>query len=296
MKITITFILFFALIACSKNNKLQSQEIKPDNVYHFLSTVELPDKLDFCGEKFPLNEPEVRERAERELLLLLQQPGQLILYFKRSGRYFPMYEKYLKQENVPDDLKYLSVAESALYMSRSTAGAMGLWQFMPETAKTMGLEVNDYVDERRHPEKSTLAAIKYLKQGYSVHKSWILTAAGYNMGHSGVSDNTSFQNSNDYFELFLNEETSRYLFRIAIIKEIMTHPAKYNFVIDEVEKYEPYKYYYVNMDTAISDLSAWAKANGTTYKEVKLLNPWILKRNLPNPGKGKFYEIALPKK
>lgn len=296
MKLLFIFLAFFMFVGCNNDTKLNSQVLKTENINHFLSTVELPETLEFCGEKYPLDEPDVRERAERELLLLLQQPGQVILYFKRSGRYFQMFEKYLKEANVPDDLKYLSVAESALYMSRSSAGAMGLWQFMPETAKQMGLIVNDFVDERRHPEKSTKAAIKYLRQGYSEHKSWLLTAAGYNMGFAGVANNTSFQNSKDYFELFLNEETSRYLFRIAIIKEIMDHPEKYNFISTEIEKYDPYKHYTVNVDSEINDLSAWARANGTTYKEIKILNPWILKRNLPRPGKGQYYEIALPKK
>lgn len=296
MKVLILAITLIIFAGCSNENKLNSQVVKTENINHFLSVVELPENLEFCGEKYPLDDTEVRERAERELLLLLQQPGQVILYFKRAGRYFPLFEKYLKEANLPDDLKYLSVAESALYMSRSSAGAMGLWQFMPETAKQMGLTVNDFIDERRHTEKSTKAAIKFLKQGYSEHKSWLLTAAGYNMGHAGVANNVSFQNSNDYFELFLNEETSRYLFRIAIIKEIMSNPEKYNFILSEVEKYEPYKYYTVNVDSEISDLSAWARANGSNYKEVKLLNPWILKRNLPKPSKGNYYEIALPKK
>jgi len=296
MKILFVALAIIIFTGCNKDSRLNSQIIKTDNINHFLSLIELPETLDFCGEQYPLHEPDVRERAERELLLLLQQPGQIILYFKRAGRYFPMYEKYLKEANVPDDLKYLSVAESALYMSRSSAGAMGLWQFMPATAKQMGLIVNDFVDERRHPEKSTKAAIKYLKQGYNEHKSWILTAAGYNMGYARVANNINYQNANDYFELFLNEETSRYLFRIAMIKEIMTNPEKYNFVLSEIEQYEPHNHYTVNVDSEISDLSAWARANGTTYKEIKILNPWILKRNLPRPSRGQYYEIALPKK
>ena len=259
-----------------------------------MSEVNLPDELSFCDTKYTLNDPEVRERAEREFYLLLQQPAQIILYIKRSGRYFPMFEQFLRQEGVPDDLKYLSVAESALYMSRSTAGAIGLWQFMPETAKVMGLTVNDYIDERRNPEKSTLAAIKYLKQGYRQHKSWLLTAAGYNMGHTGVANNVDFQYSSDYFDLFLNEETSRYLFRIAIIKEIMSNPNKYGFNLSEIERYKPSKQNIIKIDTEIQDLSAWAKVNGTTYKNIKILNPWILKRSLPKLPKGTVYEIAIP--
>jgi len=293
MKIIFFVLLIFTFNFCSERNQIYSQKVEP-NIYRFLSEVELPVELSFCGEKYPLNLEDVRERAERELLLNLQQPGQLILYLKRAGRYFPLFERLLREYNMPDDLKYLSVAESALYMSRSPAGAIGLWQIMPETAKALGLIVNDFVDERRHPEKSTIAAIKYLKQGYNNYRSWLLAAAGYNMGHSGVQNNIDFQLTNDYFELFLNEETSRYLFRIAIIKEIMQNPEKYGFNMKEIEIYKPYKYTLVKVDEEITDLSAWARANGTTYKEIKLLNPWILKRNLPKPPKGQYYEIALP--
>jgi len=291
----ILLILVTVLISsCNDKNQLRSQENININYYKYLSEVNLPDELSFCDTKYPLNDPEVRERAEREFYLLLQQPAQIILYIKRSGRYFPMFEQFLRQEGVPDDLKYLSVAESALYMSRSTAGAVGLWQFMPETAKVMGLTVNDYIDERRNPEKSTLAAIKYLKQGYRQHKSWLLTAAGYNMGHTGVANNVDFQYSSDYFDLFLNEETSRYLFRIAIIKEIMSNPNKYGFNLSEIERYKPSKQNIIKIDTEIQDLSAWAKVNGTTYKNIKILNPWILKRSLPKLPKGTVYEIAIP--
>jgi len=291
----ILLILVTVLISsCNDKNQLRSQENININYYKYLSEVNLPDELSFCDTKYPLNDPEVRERAEREFYLLLQQPAQIILYIKRSGRYFPMFEQFLRQEGVPDDLKYLSVAESALYMSRSTAGAVGLWQFMPETAKVMGLTVNDYIDERRNPEKSTLAAIKYLKQGYRQHKSWLLTAAGYNMGHTGVANNVDFQYSSDYFDLFLNEETSRYLFRIAIIKEIMSNPNKYGFNLSEIEHYKPSKQNIIKIDTEIQDLSAWAKVNGTTYKNIKILNPWILKRSLPKLPKGTVYEIAIP--
>ncbi len=295
MKILIIILFIFCLNAYSEKNEIYSQKSEP-NIYRFLSEIELPDELSFCGEKYPLHIEDVRERAERELLLNLQQPGQLILYFKRAGRFFPLFERLLKEHNMPDDIKYLSVAESALYMSRSPAGAIGLWQIMPETAKSLGLIVNEFVDERRHPEKSTIAAIKYLKQGYNQYRSWLLAAAGYNMGHSGVQNNLDFQLTNDFFELFLNEETSRYLFRIAIIKEIMQNPERYGFNMKEIEIYKPFNYQLVKVTDEISDLSAWARSYGSNYKDVKLLNPWILKRNLPKPPKGMYYEIALPKK
>jgi hypothetical protein len=294
MRIIFVF-LAVIMLSCSDSKPLISDDNEHEqNFYEFLTSVKLPEKLDFCGESLPLDDPEIKERAEREFYLMLQQPGQVILYLKRSGRYFPSFEKIIKEHSMPDDLKFVSVAESALYQARSSVGAIGLWQFMPETAKMMGLQVDEFVDERRNPIKSTHAAMKYLKQGFEKHKSWILTAAGYNMGHSGLMENLNFQSVENYFDLYLNEETSRYIFRIAIIKHIMQNSEIYGFKITDENKYSPEKTIIVKTNENISDLSAWARANGTTYKQVKRLNPWILKRNLPAPPKGVFYEIALP--
>ncbi len=295
MKKYFLLIVFF-LISCKETKEVACQQTSESEYIHFLSTIKLPSQLDFCGEIIPLGIPEVRERAEREFFVLLQQPGQIILYLKRSARYFEMFERIFKDENVPDDLKYLSVAESALYMARSPKNAVGLWQFIPETGRAMGLIIDDYVDERCHPEKSTRAAVKYLKNGYSKFKSWTLAAAGYNMGHSGVTENLKFQDVKDFFDLFLNEETSRYILRIVIIKEIMKNPAKYGFHLKKEELYYSGKYITINFKNSIENLSDWAKQNGTTYKDVKLLNPWILKRLLPSPPQNKQWEIAVPAK
>lgn len=289
----ILLLIFFIFISCKETRELPGQD-NDVNFNHFLSTVKLPNKLEFCGERIPLEIEEVRERAEREFYLNLQSPGQIILFLKRAGRFFPMYEKIFAEEGVPDDLKYLSVAESALYMSRSPKDAVGLWQFIPSTGRAMGLQIDEYVDERRHPEKSTKAAIKYLKSGYQKTKSWILAAAGYNMGHENVSDNLSFQESDNYFDLFLNEETSRYILRIVIIKEIMKNPRKYGINLKANDLYKPLKYKIIKESNFIDNLHQWAKLYNTTYKDIKLLNPWILKRRLPSPPKGKVWEIAVP--
>lgn len=287
------FLFFF--ISCSDSKPIITDNNEHnENFYEFISSIKLPKTLEFCGEKLPLEDVEIRERAEREFYILLQQPGQIMLYLKRSGRYFSMFEQVIKKNNMPEDLKYVSVAESALYQARSRVGAIGLWQFMEATAKAMGLQVDEFVDERRHPEKSTEAAMKYLRQGYNKHKSWILTAAGYNMGHSGLAENLNYQSADNFFDLYLNEETSRYIFRIAIIKHIMENAEIYGFKIPKEEIYAPDNTQIIKVNSAIPDLSAWAKVNGTNYKSVKLLNPWILKRNLPKPDKGKYYEIAIP--
>ncbi|MCO5251263.1 MAG: lytic transglycosylase domain-containing protein [Candidatus Kapabacteria bacterium] len=296
MRSILLFITAIVVISCTESNDLRSNQIDTQSHFEFLSTVEFPTELSWCGEKVPLDDPEVRERAEREFYMLLQQPGQIILYLKRSGRFFPMFEKIISENNMPDDLKYLAVAESALYQAKSSVGAIGLWQFMPATAKLMGLQVDDNIDERRHPEKSTRAAMKYLKDGYKNHKSWMLTAAGYNMGHSGVQSNLSFQSTDNYFDLHLNEETSRFIFRIAIIKHFMQNAEKYGFKLKKSDLYPPDEYDIVKVGSAVPDLSAWAKSMGYNYKQVKMLNPWILKRSLPNPPKGKVFEVAVPKK
>ena len=284
-------IIFLILLSCSK--EVTSQKDSVSIHIQFITDVKLPEKLELCGEEIPLDDPEVRERAEREFYMLIQQPGQIILYLKRAGRFFPMFDQIINENKMPADLKYLSVAESALYMARSAKDAVGMWQFMEATAKTMGLLVDEFVDERRHPEKSTRAAMKYLREGYQVNKSWLLTLAGYNMGHENITSSLQFQTVDNYFDLFLNEETSRFIFRIAIIKEIMENPSKYGFNLGSDEIYKPYKIKKEKVFESIQNLPSWSKSHGASYKDVKVLNPWILKTNLPKPAKG-FYEIYLP--
>jgi len=292
--------LMLVFVACSKGQEVNSEESnkhnnieQTENFYNYISLLKVPDSLDFCGERVPLEIEEVRERAEREFYLLLQQPGQIILYLKRSGRYFPMFEKIIEENNMPDDIKYLAVAESALYMARSPKNAVGLWQFIPSTAKSMGLIVNKYADERRHPEKSTRAAMKYLKSGFDTHGSWFLAAAGYNMGHHNVTKHLSYQSADDVFDLFMNEETSRYLLRIVIIKELMKNAIMYGFKLDSSELYKPDKIKIVKAQK-VNNLAEWAREQGTTYKYIRLLNPWILKRKLPTLRKGQYYEVSIP--
>jgi hypothetical protein len=300
MRLLLTAVAFF-LIACTVDS--DSQEARnpnntdtsiPKNFNYYISTVEFPEELVLFGEDIPLYIPEVRQRAEREFYLLLQQPGQIMLYLKRSGRYFPMYERIIRENNMPEDMKYLSVAESALFQAKSWAGAVGLWQFMKSTGRKMGLRIDNYVDERRHPEKSTRAAMKYLREGHKNHGSWLLTIAGYNMGHNGINRRLKHQSADDYFDLYLNEETSRFIFRVALIKEIMQTPEKYGFKLEEGDYYSPPKTKTVKIRTNVKDLANWAEKHGTTYKYVRLLNPWILKKELPWPRKGHHWEIQIP--
>lgn len=259
-----------------------------------ISLLKLPEKLDFCGEPVPLDLPDVRKRMEREFLLNLQWDGQVMLYLKRSGEFFPLFDSILTRENAPPDLKYLAVAESALYMAQSGKGAVGLWQFIPETARRYGLRVDDYIDERRNAEKSTRAAIRYLSENRKRFGSWGFAAAAYNQGEAATDDDIAFQGGRSYFDLYLNEETSRYLFRIVALKEIMTHPDRYGFNAAKEAIYRPAATRSVTVTVEIPNLAVWAESQGTTYKGVKLLNPWILKRSLPKPAADAPYVIAIP--
>lgn len=294
----ILFILVVLVLACTQDNQnlLSNQkQRKKDNFRVHISEYKLPEELFLCGEKLPLDIPEVKERAEREFFLLLQQPGQIMLYLKRSGRYFPMFEKIIAENDMPNDLKYLAVAESALIQALSSKRALGMWQFMKPTGRKMGLLCGNYVDERKHPEMSTRAAMKFLKIGYKRHGNWLVTLAGYNMGHYGVAKSMKYQEGNDYFDLFLNDETSRFIFRIAIIKEIMDNHEKYGFYLDEDDYYKPHKTKILKAKL-IRDLHNWAQKNNTTYKDVKLLNPWIKGTELPLHPRRIDWEIAVPKK
>ena len=259
-----------------------------------ISSFHLPKELDFCGEFLPLEIRDVRKRMDREFLLNLQWDGQVMLYLRRSGEYFDLFERILKEEEAPDDLKFLSVAESALFMAQSSKGAVGLWQFIPETARRYGLRVDDEVDERRHPEKSTRSAIRYLKENYKRFGSWALAACAYNQGEAGTADDLAFQRGSSYFDLYLNEETSRYLFRIVAIKEIMLHPERYGYYLERGDYYQPTPSRPVTVESSIPNLAAWADQQGTTYKEVKILNPWILRRSLPSPGSSGSGAILIP--
>ncbi len=296
-RILVPAVISVFLILILHNDTIRSQNTVPPRIGNgfnsYISGLSLPATLTLCGEELPLDEPEVRERAEREFYLLLQKPGQVVLYLKRAARLFPMYEKKLKEAGLPDDLKYLSVAESALFQARSSAGAVGLWQFMKGTGEQMGLVIGKNVDERRNPEKSTDAALKFLKQGYQKHNSWCLTLGGYNMGFTGIGNSMIQQYGTDYFDLYLNEETSRFVFRIAIIKELMSNPEKYGYIIPKNQLYKPYKTKTVEV-TSIPNLSDWAISQGTTYKYVKILNPWLLTKKLPKHPDGKKWAVKIP--
>lgn len=254
---------------------------------------EVPAKLDFCGEPVPLNEFEVRERYDYELLVTLYKNAATILGYKRAHRWFPVIEPILARNNVPDDFKYLSVIESNLANVISPSDAVGFWQFLDGTAQQYGLEVNEYVDERYHVEKATEAACKYLNDAYRKFGSWTLAAASYNMGMGGLSGEIEAQGETNYYNLRLNSETSRYILRLVVTKEIFQNPKIYGYDLSEQQVYPILPVKTVEVSTPIESLVEFARQNGTNYKLLKELNPWLRKDKLPNP-KGKTYTIKLP--
>lgn len=209
-----------------------------DKGLHENTSVKRIDSIDFAGEKTPLHIYDVKERLDRELLINVNLHSSTILIIKRANKAFPIIEPILAKYNVPDDFKYLAVIESSLLNAVSSAGARGVWQFMPETAREKGMEVSETVDERYHLEKSTEAACKYLNAAKAKFGTWTLAAASYNGGMTGVIKQIEFQQVNDYYDLLLNEETGRYVFRILALKEIMKNPVKYGFDVPKTELYE----------------------------------------------------------
>jgi len=254
-----------------------------------------PVEIDFAGEKAPLNIADVRERFDRELLVNANLDATTLIIIKRANRAFPVIEPILKKYGVPDDFKYLAVIESGLVNAVSSAGARGVWQFMPATGKEYALEINDVVDERYDLVKSTEAACKYLVKAKEKFGSWTLAAASYNGGVAGVNNQITFQGVENYYDLLLTEETSRYVFRILALKEIMQKPEQYGFTVLESEKYPLIPTRTVEVTTAIPDLAVFAKEQGINYKILKIHNPWLRDRKLTN-ATGKKYTIEIPLK
>lgn len=252
-----------------------------------------PEKLDFAGEETPLKLSDVKERLDRELLININSHASTILDIKRANRAFPIIEPILKKNGVPDDFKYLAVIESGLVNAVSPAGARGVWQFMPETAREKGMEVTDNVDERYHLEKSTEAACSYFLKAKAKFGSWTVTAASYNGGMTGVQKQIDIQKVTNYYDLLLTEETSRYVFRILALKEIMKNPVKYGFTILPGDMYEILPTRKIEIDSSITDLANFAKGQGINYKILKLHNPWLRENKLTNDT-GKKYQIEIP--
>ena len=274
-----------SIFAISNENK--------NKITHEGTAYYFPTAVDFAGENTPLNIADVNERFERELLVNANLHASTILILKRANRAFPIIEPILKKNEIPDDFKYLAVIESALINAVSSAGARGVWQFMPETAKEKGMEVNDCVDERYHLEKSTEAACKYLLTAKQKFGSWTLAAASYNGGMTGVNKQIEIQKVSNYYDLLLNDETSRYVFRILALKEIMKNPEKFGFDIPKQELYELFPTRKIEIDSTVNNLADLAISQGINYKILKIYNPWLRDSKLENKNKKK-YSISIP--
>ena len=274
-----------SIFAISNDNK--------NKVTHEGTPNYFPTSIDFAGENTPLNISDVRERFERELLINANLDATTLLIIKRANRAFSVIEPILKQNNVPDDFKYLAVIESGLINAVSPSGAKGVWQFMPETAKEKGMEVNDIVDERYHLEKATQAACVYLIKAKEKFGTWTMAAASYNGGMSGVSKQMDIQKVTNYYDLLLNDETSRYVFRILALKEIMQNPEKFGFLVEKKDLYSALPTKKIEVDTTISDLASFAIQQGVNYKILKIHNPWLRDKKLDNPIRKK-YIIEIP--
>lgn len=296
-------ILFF--LACnsesgsekSTKKKKTTQEVIQqdfeDRLAQKILAVEVPNEIFYCEEKVLTDLDDVNERLDRELLVNSYWHSNSIQLFKIANRYFPEIEKILKEEGVPADLKFVALAESGLRNVVSPSGAKGMWQFLKGTAKDYDLEVSNTVDERYNLEKATRAAARYLKDAHDDLGSWTLATAAYNIGKPRLKRIIEQQREDNYYNLYLNEETSRYVFRIVALKEIFSNPDKYGFDLNEADLYQPYNTREVVVDSTIKDLALFANNQGVSYKTLKILNPWLRDTELKNRS-GKKYLIKLP--
>lgn len=284
-----TIILLSSNLIDSKSAFNTYGESEPSKVY----ALNVSDTYSFAGETVLLNESDLYERMDKELLVNTYWQSNMLLLIKRSSKYFPQIEKILEEEGVPEDFKYLAVIESGLENVRSPAGAKGFWQIMRSTGKEMGLEVNSNVDERYNIELSTRVACKYLKKAKAKLGSWTLAAASYNRGISGISRLLKKQQVDSYYDLLLNSETKRYVFRILAVKEILSRPEEYGFLFEEKDLYKAAPVTTIKVDTAITNIASFAKTMGMNYKQMKIYNPWLLQNHLNNKSR-KLYEITIP--
>jgi hypothetical protein len=293
------FVLFSIVFIFSFSSKEHSDNILVlENLKEKYSIFALPkpsSNIYFANERVPLENPDIWERYDKELLKNTYWQSNTLLLHKRAAKYFPIIEPILKKNNLPDDFKYLALIESGLENVTSPAGAKGFWQIMKSTAKEFNLEVNTEVDERYHIQKSTQAACDFLSSAKGKFGSWTLAAAAYNMGRTGLQKQMNRQKSYTYYDLLLNNETSRYVFRILAIKEIIENPKKYGFQLRTEDLYENIPTYTVMVDSTVSSWADFSREYGINYKILKLHNPWLRESYLNNKLKKKYY-IEIPQK
>jgi len=296
---SLILVLFIGIIwkffIFAKNDTINEKDNyeKEFNENYSIYAVPLPSNMEFAGEKVPLEYYDVFESLDREFLVNTYWQSQTLLFIKRANKYFPIIEKILNKNDIPDDFKYLALAESGLTNAVSPAGAKGYWQFMKKTALKYGLRINKYVDERYNLEKSTEAACKYLKDAYKIFNNWTLVAAAYNVGMGNLKKAIEQQGENSYYNLHLNKETARYVYRILAIKYIFENTRKFGFHYREKDLYRMPKYKIVKVDSSINDLNNFAHQHKINLKILKEMNPWLISDKLiitDSIG----YEIKIP--
>ena len=289
-------ILLITLLSITFFNALHMSDVSPEkntSETYSIKALKIPSDLTFAGEKVPTELYDIKERMDRELLVNTYWQSNGLLLIKKAHKYFPLIEPMLKKYGIPDDFKYLAVAESGLENNSSPAGAAGFWQFLKSSAKEYGLEVNQNVDERYNLEKATRIAAEYLKKSKERFGTWTLAAAAYNAGNARIARNLKRQQVDNYYDLLLNNETARYVFRIVALKEVLSYPKKYGFEFDEEDLYKLPNTQIVEVDTVITNIASFAKAFNTNYKELKLHNAWLRENKLNNKSR-KLYQIKIP--
>ena len=287
-------LMVFVFAVIPDNSSVDEAYHKLFRKYTRVFVPEVPSKVTFAGEEVPMNLYYVRESMEREVMAGTFMHSSTLQMFKRAYRWFPVIEPILRKNGIPDDFKFLAVAESNLGNVTSPAGAEGPWQFLKATGQKYGLEINSDIDERYNMEKATQAAGEYFKDGWKEYKNWTLVAAAYNRGPDGISKALEKQKVSSYYDLYLNEETARYLFRIIAIKQIYNQPVKYGFYTIEQDFYPQVPVKLVTIDSTVKDLPALALALKTNYRVLRELNPWIQSYLLPNKS-GKIYTLKVPR-
>jgi len=295
--IAVAAFLTFALFASYTDSDEQALGFADFSDTHqlpqIIKPVDLNKAFDFAGEAVPMENFDAKERLDRELTENSYRHGKNMLNLKKANRYFPMIERILAENGVPDDFKYVAVAERDLSNAVSPAGARGFWQFMRPTARDYGMEVTATVDERYHLEMSTRAACKHILKLKKIMGSWTLAAAAYNVGQTRLKREMATQRANNFYDLNLNHETSRYLFRLLAFKTIMKNPQDFGFNLG-TEGYQPLdNFAVVEVNTTIPNLGDFAQKYGTSYRMLKLYNPWLISTSLSNKS-GKQYFIKIP--
>ena len=293
MRIT-KHIFAIALFVCATVFYAGAQRV--NDGYIAVTCPDIPQSINFCGDKVDFDRIDMAERLDRELTGTIYGQTMSSLIIKRANRYFPRLIEILKQNRMPEDLIYLAVAESSLDINAlSPAKAAGIWQFMAATGKQYGLEVNDDVDERYDPEKETVAACQYLRNAYSKYGNWATVCASYNAGTARISNELASQQVNTSFDLRFVSETSRYVFRIIALKIFLENPKRFGYRLRSNQLYQPIEYDEVRVNAPVANWTTWAREHGITYAQLRDANPWIRSNKLPNAS-GKVYRVKVPKR